>query len=319
MDFLNQFQNKYLSNRFKTFSIIMFILSISGTSHAQFFNRSISGDSAISASVFGSPLVIRTSTQFAGAISSVTWRGKEFINTEDHGRELQSAVSFDNFGECYNPTEAGGSFDGRSSTSQLLNLKNSGSIVETTSQMAFWLRPGTNYPQGCAGRPNITQAQNQTELSDYKLSKRVAIGFRNIENVIEYTMTFHVPKSHTTAVFEALTGYMPDDFSAFWTYEPRKRILEVLSDGPGEQSLPVILSTSDKKYAMGIYSHELPQISPASGYGRFSFPVQRTMKWNAVYRSASTPAGDYTFRLYVIVGTLEQVEKSMTQLDGLWL
>ncbi|MDB5036802.1 MAG: hypothetical protein JWQ35_330 [Bacteriovoracaceae bacterium] len=66
-----------------------------------------SGDSSISGTVFGLPMTIRTSNQFAGAIYSLTWAGKEFINHDDHGRELQSAISFDGYGECLNPTEAG--------------------------------------------------------------------------------------------------------------------------------------------------------------------------------------------------------------------
>lgn len=38
----------------------------------------------ISANVFGSPLVVKTSAQFAGAIYSLTWKGQEFIDRADH-------------------------------------------------------------------------------------------------------------------------------------------------------------------------------------------------------------------------------------------
>ena len=37
---------------------------------------------------------------------------QEFINSYDHGRELQLAVVVAGFGECWNPTEAGGESDG---------------------------------------------------------------------------------------------------------------------------------------------------------------------------------------------------------------
>ena len=57
-------------------------------------------DLSISAKVNGSMLAIRASGRTAGAIDSVTWRGKEFLNSFDHGRELQSASSFDGYGEC---------------------------------------------------------------------------------------------------------------------------------------------------------------------------------------------------------------------------
>jgi hypothetical protein len=79
---------------------------------------------AISAQVKGHTLTIASSPAFAGAISSLTWKDKEFIDRRDHGRELQSAASFDGLGECFNPTEAGSAADGAdsTSTSKLLNF-----------------------------------------------------------------------------------------------------------------------------------------------------------------------------------------------------
>ena len=39
---------------------------------------------------------------------------------------------------------------------------------------------------------------------------------------------------------------------------------------------------------------------------------QHTMKWNAVFRRYDTPAGDYSFRLYVVIGSLSDVTTGMT-------
>src|SRR4051794_1659541 len=61
------------------------------------------GNSMIEGSVFGTPLQIGTTDRLAGAIASLTWNGMEFIDQLDHGRELQSASSFEDLGECYNP------------------------------------------------------------------------------------------------------------------------------------------------------------------------------------------------------------------------
>ena len=69
-----------------------------------------SGDANISNWVDGDVLSITTSTMFGGAVMSLIWRGVEFIDTFDHGRELQYAAHYDfrgNRGECFNPTEAG--------------------------------------------------------------------------------------------------------------------------------------------------------------------------------------------------------------------
>ncbi len=279
-------------------------------------NVSNSPNSSISANVYGSQLTISTSARLAGAIGSLTWNGIEFINQDDHGRELQSASSFDGLGECFNPTEAGSGPDGigNYSTSQLLGIRASGNVLQTTSQMAFWTQAGQPYPNRCGPHKEFAMAQNATNLSNHKLSKRVTIGFAGIPNVIEYLVTFNVPEKHNSATFEALTGYMTQYFSVFWTYDPKTKSLASLSDGPGEQAIPIIFSTSNRQYAMGIYSPYLPQGKHDYGYGRFNFYSQNTMKWNAVYREYNITPGNYSYRNFVIVGTLDQVKKGMQSL-----
>jgi hypothetical protein len=66
-------------------------------------------------------IVLRTSARYAGAVASLTFRGVEYIDIKDHGRQMQSASSVDSLGECYNPTEAGNRADRGRSTSRLLN------------------------------------------------------------------------------------------------------------------------------------------------------------------------------------------------------
>ena len=180
--------------------------------------------------------------------------------------------------------------------------------------MAFWTRINQPYPLGCGIDTGIKVAQNTTNLSNHILTKQVTIGYSGISNAIEFLVTYHVPDHHTSATFESLTGYLTQDFSSFWTFDPATQTLHTLSVGPGEQPVPVILSTADSQYAMGIYSPDLPQPSPWNhmGYGRFNFFAHNTMKWNAVFRRYDTPAGDYSFRLYVLVGSLSDVTVGMT-------
>ncbi len=280
------------------------------------------GDGSIQSTVFGSELKISTTARLAGAIGSLTFRGKEFINQDDHGRELQSASSFDGLGECLNPTEAGSGTDGSGavSTSQLLGYAASENVLRTSARMSYWLTANQDYSyqnkgQGCGNNPNIKRAQHATNLSDDMLLKQVKIGFANQPNVIEYLVTFRVAQSHQSAVFEALTGYLSRDFSTFWTYDPNTNQIKSLSSEDGEQDLPVILSTDDHNYAMGIYSPDLPQVQFSNiGYGRFNFYEYNTMKWNAVYRVVPAPAGDYDYRQYVVVGNLSEVQSAMKQL-----
>src|SRR2546421_8844800 len=90
--------------------------------------------------VFGQSLTVSTSSQFAGAVSSIKWGNKEYINNWDHGRQLQLNSQFFNRFICYNPYEAGGFNDGRLSTtsSRLLSLNASGNRLEATTQMAWY-------------------------------------------------------------------------------------------------------------------------------------------------------------------------------------
>ncbi|HEY4259325.1 MAG TPA: hypothetical protein VGM98_04160, partial [Schlesneria sp.] len=87
-----------------------------------------SGDAQIRSPYGGSEIAITTTTRLAGAIHSLTWKGQEFINSVDHGRQLQSASNFDAGStftpETFNPTEAGSVDDGAGpkSSSRLLHL-----------------------------------------------------------------------------------------------------------------------------------------------------------------------------------------------------
>ena len=54
----------------------------------------LSGNAVIRSKVGQSEIVITTTERLAGGVHSLTWGGKEFIDSHDHGRQLQSAASF---------------------------------------------------------------------------------------------------------------------------------------------------------------------------------------------------------------------------------
>ena len=275
------------------------------------------GDAVVRAPAGKSEIVVTTTARLAGAIHSLTWGGKEFIDSFDHGRQLQSASAFDAgavrfWAEAYNPTEAGSRRDGAgpTSSSKLLSLTAKGNKLSTTTQMAYWLAPG----EKSSGHP----ARNHRVLSDIRLTKDVTLGIPDHPQVIDYRVTFHMPakeKQHY-AQFEALTGYMPAEFSTFWTLDPATGKRTALSDGPGEQSLPVILATPTGSHAMGVYSPDQPSKGfEQAGYGRFRFVPEKVVKWNCVFRVQSrdgVPTGDHSFRMFVAVGTLDDVTRDLS-------
>ncbi|MCX6955382.1 MAG: hypothetical protein NTV51_24800 [Verrucomicrobia bacterium] len=277
--------------------------------------RAPDGNATIRARAGESEIVITTTARVAGAIHSLTWGGKEFIDSVDHGRQLQSASNLDTgvrpiHAETFNPTEAGSRLDhvGPRSTSELIEFQAAGNSLHTKSRMAFWLAPGEKsgpYP-----------ARNTTLVSRHLLEKRVTIGWRGHAQVISHDVVFTVPAGefHQEAVFEALTGYMPPEFEKFWSFNAASGELEPLSDGPGEQLRPVVLATADGKYAMGIFSPE-----PGARYGRFRFVRERVVKWNCVFRppvvKTGFPAGEYAYRQFVVVGDLARVREGLRALE----
>jgi len=273
------------------------------------------GDAVIRGKAGPSEIVITTTRRVAGAIHSLTWGGVEFLDSADHGRQLQSASNLDCgerfIPEVFNPTEAGSAADGAgpTSSSRLLCLRAEGDTLETTTRMAFWLAPGGT----SAGHP----AYNRTPLSDHLLTKRVRIGYKDLPHAIAYDVTFTLPAAehHTLAQFEALTGYMPPAFTTFLALDPTSGALSPLSDGPGEQTRPVVFSTPDGSHAMGVYS----PARPPAGYGRFRFAAEKVNKWNCVFRVRAragdgVPPGPYRYRIFVAVGTLEDVRRTLTAL-----
>ncbi|MCU0711193.1 MAG: hypothetical protein MUC43_03980 [Pirellula sp.] len=283
-----------------------------------------SGDAEIQSEFRNSPIRIRTTQRLAGAIDSIQWNGKEFIDSYDHGRQLQSASSFDAgqtspfWSERFNPTEAGSSRDGtgNESTSKLLHIAVTPNRLQTKVEAAFWLAPG----ESSGG----FFALNKTERSNHIISKDVRIGVESkdnlLRNVIDYRVTFQVPKGerHNLAQFEVLTGYMPAEFSEFWIFERDSRQLVPVDDGPGEQTMPIVFSTPSGEFAMGCLCAEPQQQKyQGPGYGRFRFLNEKVVKWNCVYRQSKPDGideGDHSFRVFVPIGTREDVRLAIQHL-----
>ena len=275
------------------------------------------GRATISRTFNDSPLTVGISSRTGGAIDSLTWGGTQFINAHDHGRELQSASSYDGYGECLNPTEAGSDSDGTGprSTTLLTALTIGPNTLQTRAQMAYWIEPGRvtgNCPKG--------PGPHAGPRSDDVLAKTITLGAEGVANAIAYRVTYVTAQPHASATFEAATAYMPPDFTQFWNLDPATGQSARLSAGPGEQGVPVILSTPDGARAMGVYSPALPQATvPNAGYGRFDFSTlpgagNATVKWNCVFRENDVPAGAHSYTCYVVVGTLQDVRTGLVAL-----
>ena len=308
-----------------SFALSALLLLYSAPVQSDDLPQSPNADLVIRKPAGDSEIVITTTARLAGAVHSLTWNGKEFIDSADHGRQLQSACSFDAgsafWAEAYNPTEAGSRDDsaGMKSTSRLLHSIVTNDSLQTTTQMAFWLAPGQ--------MSDKFLAKNTTTLSNHLVTKRVRIGVPDLPHVIRFDVTFSVPlgERHTFAQFESLTGYMPEEFRAFWFFRPESGELELLTDGPGEQPFPVVLATESGSHAMGIFSPSITSDASTTagkpGYGRWRFGPERVVKWNSVFRvrrEAGIEPGEYSFRNFVVVGDRETVRRSLAELHRLF-
>jgi hypothetical protein len=284
----------------------------------------VSGDAVIRAPAGDSEIVIRTTSRTAGAIESLQWGGREFLDNADHGRELQTCWN-GNAGvepiadETFNPTEAGSLDDdrGAASSSRLLEIQARGNQLDTFSQPAFWLNPG----ETSGGKP----ARNKTILSDDRLRKRVVIGCTNLPHAIDCRLTVSLAAGdrNTRCVIEALTGYMPPEFDQFQVFDPQTGRLAPLDDGPGEQALPLVFSTADGRHALGVFSRapEAPRDGRGTtgpSYGRWNMKKDfRVVKWNCVFRLQNPDglSGDFTCHVFVAVGSLEDVRTTLVSLQ----
>ena len=84
-------------------------------------------------------IFLSCSERTGGAVDSLVWKDKEFINNWDHGRQLQSAMTVQNYGECWNPTEAGGRSDGngKETKSILTDIHAEGNVLGGNSIEKF--------------------------------------------------------------------------------------------------------------------------------------------------------------------------------------
>jgi alpha-tubulin suppressor-like RCC1 family protein len=299
----------------------------------------VNGNATISAPgpVFGQSLTLSTTTQFAGAVSSIKWGNKEFINVWDRGRQLQLNVQFFNRFECYNPYEAGSLYDGlnQPTSSKLLSLTASGNILDSTTQMAWYLRQRESFdPRDHCGDPSgwLACPPYTGPLSDYRVHKTITIGFAGIPNVIEYLSELFIPEPVLKGLNQ-LVAVMPYEFASLQSYDVVSKDYRKVRSLAGEDDAIKVASTADGQYAMGFYSPELLQpysnvgaadwwfiVPPDPFYRDPNDPSKIDLNYACIhmgsfnrYDSFNGP-GFYHDRAYLVIGSLAQVKTTMADL-----
>jgi alpha-tubulin suppressor-like RCC1 family protein len=292
----------------------------------------VSGDATITAPVFGLPLTVTTSSQYAGAISSLKWNGKEFVDDWDHGRQFQSNAQFFNRYECYNPYEAGSKIDAQfpTTSSRLLALTASGNTLESTTQMAWYVAPDeakTGVGAHC-GDPNqwLPAPAYTAILSDYEVHKKVTIGFAGIENVIEHWSDVYIPEQVKAGLIQ-ITEVMPYEFSNVWSYDVVSKSYRNIRAPSGEDDQVKVMTNADGSYAMAFYSPELLQpYGNGTGMGyRWGLVFPDSVNYpEPNYACAGVGSVDHfdsfngpswaSDRAYLVIGNMDQVKQGLDKL-----
>lgn len=310
--------------------------SISTGANAGFGDQTISSLSPVGPT----PITIKTCSHDAGAICSLKWNNKEFVNDYDHGRQIQSAMFFAEGnsqinipGGINNPTEAGAgvphdAINPSPSSSSLMSItKSATNIISTQTNMAYW-------------DPNLNSGQ---VLSNHILNKQVTIGVYGIGNAIQYLTTFTSPVKHTSVQFEAVAAYLADEFTNFYSLDVKnnqlvpQQISNLTLGTIYDSGVPIIATTLPvgkstlgdnadfSNYAIGFYSPQLPYTccgvtSPNSGYSYVYFPNKLehlSAKLSVLMRNYNNPSGVPTansFESYIVVGTSDNVRIALYQL-----
>jgi hypothetical protein len=271
-----------------------------------------------------STIAVKTSAGFGGSISSLVYGGQEFINTSDHGRELQMAMFLDNLGECLNPTEAGNFKDqpGTSSTRILSTSVGPGTFFSHVNP-AYYVLQGQQ-----AGSTNpCTTGVMATNPSADQFKKWVTVGAGGNAHVIEYKAYYRLSQSRSTVYFEAPTAYLRNIFNRHLRFNPANGELheyrEIDSDANQATNylggtVPAILAAGDG-WAMGMWS-------PDEAGGRINYNVhQFYFSWDTTGASSTSkltvgvgygasPPLEVNIRTYIIVGSLQTVVNTMQAL-----
>ena len=279
----------------------------------------------------GGGITVSSNNVAGGSVWSWVWNGIEFVDHWDYGREMQSAVLWfanDNPNTTpYNPTEAGAYSPPSVAPalrqgSPMVESYNTG-LTQTTRSVPLDFDP--THWGGDAAHPVIYNTMT--------IGKDVTLDFNGMGNVAQYVTSVSTDTPITAAEIEMPTTYLPQTFGQFHQYDAQSQTLET-APVPGQPncSLPnagyryhpasgyggLIISNADQSAAMGVYGRSVDNGGDVQDYVFYDFRnCSQTSKWSA-FREMNLPAGETHLKVWIVTGTLSDVESKMHQLyvDG---
>ena len=284
----------------------------------------------------GGGVTIQSNVQAGGAIFSWQHDGKEYVNINDYGRQIQSAyfTSHTDGDSTYwpllNPTEAGSRW---SHVSTAPELRHGSPVAEAYNDGLTQVTK--SIPLDFENQQNVGGSYtNPVIYPNARLGKNITLDYNGMGPVARYETTVVVPANTRVGWIEIPTGYLTGDFNRYWTYDAATSTLTEVDpeDGTGVpvDFVPVsgfggmILSTNNQHDAMGVYAVNTFQGGSAilmrgfdfAGSGASSNPTAfATNKWAVAAAGAGLDASQqYTFTTWVISGSVSDVTAHMDAL-----
>jgi hypothetical protein len=278
-------------------------------------------------------VTIESNAVAGGSLWRWTWNGLQFVNGHDYGREIQSALFYENGSILYNPTEAGDEYTGPSYSNEekhgspLVQFTNSG-----TTQMTRGV-PLEYIPSYFGGGVNHPVIYNDIR----EMGKNITLNYNNMGPVARYDTRWYLPGPLSTAnnpFIEIPTGYLRGMFNRYYTYDAVPGSLGTLTEVFPGQCDPynpinfqtnyggVIISDATGAYAMGVYGVHNSVGGPVTRFQLFDFVCgggngsgdYNTSKWSAMYYHLPLPAGYIQTTTWIASGSLAQVRQAMHDL-----
>jgi hypothetical protein len=277
----------------------------------------------------GTQMSIKSNRVAGGSIWELSWNGKQFVNTSDFGRLIQSSM---NLGNGALPTEGGDKhFSSNSSFchgSPLIEAYNTGSTQITKAVPLEWHNEVFN---------STGNVHDLIIYKDFKLGKEITLdpnlslgSFNYLKpQIAKYVTTFSTPVNLSDVHIEIPTGYLNMEFNRFFEIDATNSNLNAgltevyLNENESQQSPfhdagGIVLATQSLDYAMGIYINIVNAKSvdddPNAIYYFRNWRFSDTGKWSAG-RYGAISSGAHQYTSYIIVGTLNDVRTAMRALS----
>jgi hypothetical protein len=249
-------------------------------------------------------VTVNADLSWGGVIYELWWNGKQFVNHNDCGREIQTALFKPGLGDIeFGPTEAGDRMFQGSPVAEMRVTKRS---LYTRSFPLQW------DPRSYGG------GVNNPVLYGGEFDRRARFIMHPVYKIIRYTVGYK-PAESTNYFREWVTAYLNIDVSNRFFMDTAQAGLEEIPMPPDREYVTrsidegaVITSSADLNHAIGFFTPSPAYISWYNFEGQES-ASDKTRKINLWDTDAYMEAGVWQRRtVYLLIGSLNEVHDGIT-------